>query len=286
MQSDIKADITATHSIIKGSMPHGNYSLIYPFTNENLREYLLMFDIKDKDVLTVTASGDHPLNMVLQGAKKITSFDINKLAYYWLELKKAGVLTLSLDEFKEFFLGEMRKEKYRKISSALEKDTKDYWGEIIETYPPIIPLGSGELFKKSHFAIGRRENSPRSLYQKSNRYLSDNFEYDDLRKKLSNLQMDFINCNIFDLPQETSEKFNAIFTSNISGYVDKDKYKNFVESALIKMLQKDGLAQVSHSYNGDDEYSTIFNGANYEKKYFQSLKNPLENGNVISLRNV
>ncbi|MCL2570610.1 MAG: BtaA family protein [Firmicutes bacterium] len=276
----LQDDLSATHMLIKGMTGQG-HSTIYPFTNENLRAYLPFFDLEGKDVLTVTASGDHPLNMILQGAKNVTTFDINKLAYYWFELKKAGVLTLSLDDFKKFFMDEMQKEKYKQVRPALEKDTKEYWDEIIDTYPPILPLNSTDLFKKSQVVACR--DTERNLYLKSNRYLDDD-GYQKLKQKLPNFQMDFINCHIYDLELNTNQQFDAIFTSNICDYVGGEKYKRFAENNLRRMLRKNGVAQVAHRYNSTSYFwSSIFSGHNYEEKSFRSLKNVTERGSVISL---
>lgn len=34
-------------------------------------------NLKDKKILTITSSGDHALNCVLNGARNIASFDVN-----------------------------------------------------------------------------------------------------------------------------------------------------------------------------------------------------------------
>ena len=60
------------------------YSSIYTFTTENLGGYIKKLNLKNKKVLTVTASLDHMLNLVLNGVKEIDNFDINKNTYYLL----------------------------------------------------------------------------------------------------------------------------------------------------------------------------------------------------------
>ena len=40
-------------------------SFIYTYTNEDIKGYLSYFDLQDKNILTVTGSGDHVLNMLL-----------------------------------------------------------------------------------------------------------------------------------------------------------------------------------------------------------------------------
>ena len=76
---------------------------LYPFTNENIKGYYSKINFKNKNVLTVTASGDHALNALLLGANCVETFDSNPLAKYYSELKIAGIKTLSLEEFILFF---------------------------------------------------------------------------------------------------------------------------------------------------------------------------------------
>lgn len=61
--------------------PFGCTESSYLWTNENMYLYDNE-DLKDKKVLTVTSSGDHALNAILNGAKNIDSFDINLYSKY------------------------------------------------------------------------------------------------------------------------------------------------------------------------------------------------------------
>lgn len=61
------------------------------------------FDINNGNVLTVCGSGDQVLSSILYGAKKVDTFDSNKLAYYNLKLKLAVLKTLEYEEFINFY---------------------------------------------------------------------------------------------------------------------------------------------------------------------------------------
>ena len=65
-----------------------NYSHIYFKSNENIRDFYPCFDFKDKDVLSVTASGDQAFMANYLGARKTDTFDKNVLAHYYLYLRK------------------------------------------------------------------------------------------------------------------------------------------------------------------------------------------------------
>lgn len=73
--------------------PFTNYSPTYLVTNENQNAALKEFDVKDKDILCVTSSGDFAFNALSLGARKVVTFDLNKFAKYVLDLKVATVKT-------------------------------------------------------------------------------------------------------------------------------------------------------------------------------------------------
>lgn len=80
---------------------HSNSS-IYQFSNEDISLYQSYLENKGR-VLSVTASGDQVLSSILFGAKKIDCIDISRFPKYYLELKKAAILSLSRDRFLTFF---------------------------------------------------------------------------------------------------------------------------------------------------------------------------------------
>ena len=215
-----------------------HYCSVYPFTNENLRAYLPTLDLKGKDVLTVAASGDQTLNMALLGAKNIDCFDITRFAYYWLELKKAGIMTLSYDNFMNHFVGNILNSKnknYKTMRKELAPDTQRFWDEI---YPKI----NKRFFNPHRFS----EVYETGLIKKRNLYL-DNNNYDELKKKLSIVNLNFIHSNLLELPQETKKKYDAIFTSNIYDHLvhyPKREYKNFCENDIRALLKEHGIAQI------------------------------------------
>lgn len=102
------------------------YSKCYLLTTENIKDYLSLFDINDKSVLTVCGSGDQTLSVLSEGAKSVKTFDVNKLTKNLLELKKGLILGLEIDEYLEFFNKEgkyfLDKGIYLKIRDLLESE--------------------------------------------------------------------------------------------------------------------------------------------------------------------
>ena len=79
-----------------------NFSLIYPFTTENIAGYINQFDLNDKTLLTVGSSGDQIINGILYGCKSITSLDVNPYTKFYTYLKLSCILEIQKDEFLKF----------------------------------------------------------------------------------------------------------------------------------------------------------------------------------------
>ena len=54
----------------------GNFDPSYLWTNEDMKLYPKE-NLKGKDILTITSSGDHALNAILNGGNIIDSFDLH-----------------------------------------------------------------------------------------------------------------------------------------------------------------------------------------------------------------
>ena len=69
----------------------GSFGKIYSMTTENIYGFLNNLDLKDKDILTISGSGDQRLNAYLLGAKNVTTFDINPLTRINAKLKDTAI---------------------------------------------------------------------------------------------------------------------------------------------------------------------------------------------------
>ncbi len=115
---------------------------VYLATNENCAYFPKMTSFEDKDVLSVTGSGDHALNAVFFGAKSVETFDINRLAFLFCDLKETALLHLTRSEFVDFYdeTNLFPHQLYDKVSPFLKSETKEFFDGLFE-YIKFAPEG-------------------------------------------------------------------------------------------------------------------------------------------------
>lgn len=89
--------------INRDKMEDDLFMSIYSFSTENVKGYIDYFDLKNKSLLTVGSSGDQIINAYNKGCRDLTLIDINPFAKYYINLKIAGILSLTYQEFELFF---------------------------------------------------------------------------------------------------------------------------------------------------------------------------------------
>ena len=128
-------------NFFSSGLPFTKYQKVYITTNENIKDYLNIFNINKKDnALSVLASGDCVFNLICKGINNIDTFDTNSLTEYLvLGLKYAMIEKYT---YKEYLIN---MEKLCDMDSNLEEITaiindllkfmdgkyKKYWSEII-----------------------------------------------------------------------------------------------------------------------------------------------------------
>lgn len=229
-----------------------NMDMSYIFTTENIKGYIP--DLTDKDILTVTSSGDHYFNALVKGAKNVDLFDINSLTIHMLKLKKAAVENLDLDVFLNFFNpidkeNFFRYDIYLKFSKYLDKETYLYWNYIYE----LADFNNSNIYKSGLFY---KLNYSSFDMNKINEYLEES-NYLKLKKKLSDIRnINFINSDIFDLDNKLDKNYDTIFLSNINEYHDKN-YIKIIEK-LNQYLKQYGTNFAAYLYNYEVNPQNIF----------------------------
>jgi len=250
------------------------FASIYPFTTENIKGYLDLIDVSNKNVLTVGASGDQTLNLLAKGAKSVDYFDINPFTQMYFNLKCAAIKAISLEEYLEFFSRDafpnnpnistsaFNEETYCKVSSYLDKVTRDFWDSL-------YLKKSGIEIRKSPLFSNDEESV--IVLPKINDYLTEE-TFENL-KTIFNIkdQSRFIKTDITKLPSKLLRKYDYILLSNIAQYLDKiydknklQKYRTLIIN-LNKNLNPNGKIMVSYLYtpkdtqNGDDNWESIYN---------------------------
>lgn len=181
------------------------YNKLYLFTTENLN-YLSNFQSKKK-ALSVCASGDHIINLILFGSIDITAFDINILSKYILYLKLEIIKTFNYETYLDFFIfNPFNYEIFKQIN--LDKETYLFWNGLYEIFEfDGIKIYNSNLFIKND----------KDFYIRNNPYLIKE-NYNKVKQCILNTKINFINCNILSLINYKS--YNLILLSNISDYIN------------------------------------------------------------------
>lgn len=256
----------------------GKFNSIYPFTTENIAGYMKKLDLENKKVITVTASGDHILNLVVKGCKYITAYDINPLAQKYAKLKLAGMRQLDYKDFLKVFLYETSDTlKYEIIKSLeLEQEISDYWiTELKRHNNNGLELRKSILFNTKYF-------NPASKI-KQNLYL-DEENYQKTREKLSSININYINTDIKEL--KLSSSYDYMFLSNISDYLNQMFTNNYLEK-YANLLNQFSVENIYFAYLYDIYNKTprsIIDNITEVKKVFRNMQieqfdTALENAN-------
>ena len=209
-----------------------NYEHIYPWTNENLRYFFDMFDVKEKKVLCPTSSGDHFLNLALEGATDITCFDINRLSKYYQELKITLIKRLDYSDFENILFSN---DVYTclityfsnndiQFKKALKESVYEFWSNVVKQYE-INSIMSHDVQVDAYW---------------NNKYLLNEKNYYQLKNRLKTVKLRYLDCDIKNLNKITHEKYDYIFTSNIFYYLMKDGSHKGTFDDLINLIGKDG----------------------------------------------
>ena len=268
------------------------FDFIYSFTNENIKDAFALFDLKDKEVLSVLASSDQIIDMFLRGAKNIDTFDLNGLTKYYFYLKKAALLAnISKEEFLAFFCGRNNKDSFSKVTFEkikkfiTDKDSLLFWSYIFSRNNPNY-IKNNYLFSKDEW--------PKSVLEKAIFYLDDE-NYAMASKKAESMEIKFHPLNFVNLKDSIEKKFDFIYLSNIMQYADSmyevdEKVlrkkqvlalERFKEDILkLDVLLKENGEIVNYIYDATRDYkkrgidlrAEVFKDSCFEEKRFVSIQ--------------
>lgn len=205
------------------------FNSIYLFTTENIAGYMKDLDLTNKRIITVTGSSDHIINAILKGCTDITTFDINYLSKYYMDLKLSAIKSLSYKEFIDFLLYDTNKTLSYEIINKLEmnKESKEFWLKELSKYNNDgKKIKESGLFNLKYFDIKNKKEC--------NLYLNEE-NYDIIKNRLDSININFIYTNLKDL--KIDKKYDYMFLSNISDYIDTF-YENNYLSNYKKLIDK------------------------------------------------
>ena len=222
-----------------------------------------MYNKKDKKtcakVLTVAASGDHPIFCKLYGAENITTFDITYTAKVIMDIKTAAIQEFGLWDYESLIescwnnKNLMSIKAINKIMPYLDTNTQNYLCAMDGKFPLFIhglePFYSySKLTKKQYKTLQKSVDAP----------------------------FPFIWSDIANLDAKLGDNtYDFIHLSNIFDYVSNDVQKSVLQQ-LIKRLNPGGrilMVRINGSYILDDICQEIANASsnlgfvNYINKY-------------------
>lgn len=218
----------------------GNFKPSYLFSNENLGFYYPLFHLKNKDILTVTGSGDQIIMGMLNDCKSIDTFDSNKITYYNLMLKLMAIKCLKYEEFIKFYSSNTNnKIEYLKyIKNIIGNNNFLSFYENILKYDDNAFSG---CFLDNSIDI---ENIKRRIT-----YLNKN-EFIKLKNKDLSYDINFENIDLFDIPQKFKKKYDFINLSNILDYCnDYEKIKKLFFDLNENNLNQNGYILLKYCWS-------------------------------------
>lgn len=180
--------------------------MIFKWTNENLSLYPNK-NLESKKVLAITSSGDHALDAVLNGAKKIDCIDINRFCKYYSALKIAMIKKYNYDDFFKN-IKSFTKEMYdlnnflvlEEISIYLTNEDIKFWNAYLNTIDSVS-------FKPTLFYIDN--DSTGNRYRKRE-------QYNSLKEKLSNVEIKYYDGDIIFIDEILKNNmYDVIYLSNV-----------------------------------------------------------------------
>jgi S-adenosylmethionine-diacylglycerol 3-amino-3-carboxypropyl transferase len=106
-------------------------TLRYTFGNEDWRTEQKALEIKPQDrVLCITASGDRPLNLLLNPCQEIVCIDANKIQNYLLSLKSVAMQAFDYPTYLAFlgaYSNPHRKEALYQLLPKMPPDVSQFW---------------------------------------------------------------------------------------------------------------------------------------------------------------
>lgn len=219
--------------------------------------------ITGQNVVTVTGSGDAILDLFMNGANKIVSFDINSMTAFWAELKFVAAKYLNYQDYLNL-INTLDYDIYSKISSYLSPNTQKLWDELYNfcTLREIWIDGeqSTLIYKNTlFFSFDCSQGNPNGYCNENNYY-----KLQEILRDKSISDVSFVICDIFDLPNSVDlSNYSYAYLSNIMDFlvgIDKleidesavEKFKKFVTKSLLPSMKEDAnidLCYISENWH-------------------------------------
>lgn len=254
-----------------------NYMPVYLFTTENISGFLQKIDVRNKNILTISSSGDHIFNMLVNGASKIDSFDINYFTKYYYYFKESAIKVFSYNEFLNFFFPTKFRNRvfddrqfFKVLEGISNVEALKFWKELYLKYG-----GKGLYYSNLFIANTNNKNT----YMECNDYLRNEDNYKKLQSILRDYDYNYTCLNLFDDISDINNKYDFIYLSNVLGWLNCTSLDDYalkvkdIVSNLEGYLKEDGMIGVCYLYCYLDQYWNVagnksLNSSDVRDKYF------------------
>ena len=232
MEKDIYfKDYLASRVIMDGKIIAG-YDKVYYQINEDISDVLLGEDFTDKDVLSVLASADQYFMFKALDAKKVDSFDFNRLTMYYYFLRKWSI-KYNNDVYPDIFYDDSYVENLLEkveVSSDLEKKALDFFKRHVS---------NGSDFSKLFYDVDAQP-SGNTLFQNVRQL-----------KKIVDSDFTFYNMDLFRNNRDLiTKKYDYLYISNILDWAREDSSKiTIAKDNLLSLLKDNGKVICSRLVN-------------------------------------
>ena len=258
--------------------PFSKYSKGYLWTNENIKEYINKKYISEyNSALSVTGSGDHLFNLILNNVLNIDTFDTNTLTEYnVLGLKKALIEKFKYNDFLticELIANNMltlEETTYliKDLLPLMDKKYRKYWQKISE-YNYQLQKNNDEYLDL--FAMLFINITEKNKFIRRNSYLMGKDNYNKFKENMMRANINFYCTNAINiLDTFPNQKYDVILLSNILDYItinwNYEQLRKF-EDELLFITNNNGkifLAYLLNYYNKNNK--NIFRRADIKKE--------------------
>lgn len=255
----VKASWNLILGINDSQATYSKYSEVYFTATECIRAYLKDLRINEGKAISILSSGDHIFNLAYKGITKIDAFDINQLAYFIFNLRRAIALSKDYNDFISANLrfGGSNNTQYslelvEGLKSILSSDVYKYYIDILTRC-----LDTGAKFSNLYREEGFSWNDAAA----NNLYLSSEEDYKKMQKQLERVEVNYHFGDARNIANKFQEDdYSCILLSNVADYIFssldsasdcEEKLKSFIAD-YYRLLQRDGVL-VNYSFGFGNE---------------------------------